>query len=264
LVKGFIIFFIGIVSFGALTANNKTSFYFYNPETNVTKFASLKKAFDLYLSDFGAYEFQPFKKVHLFEEQVRLNNECIVLIPSWYYKNFSSDLQLKPVLIAKSNNKIKYKKKLVSKRNIRYLDQLKSTTIASSGNKEIVKKLLNEMLLEEGLSQTLKILIVPKDIDALMAVEFGMAKAALTNEKSLYKLKSVAPKQYSKLTTLSESSEEFLPVVAIPKLSRLEKFSFMSVIREMQMKQQGKVLLKRLGFDSWESVDENVLAELNT
>jgi hypothetical protein len=218
----------------------------------------------LYLSDFGAYEFQAFKKRKVFEEQVLLNNECVVLIPSWYYKNFNSDLNLKPVLIAKSNDKIKYKKKLVSKRNIRYMNQLKSTTIASSGDKDIVQKLLNEMILENGLAQTFKILIVPKDIDALMAVEFGMAKAALTNEKSLDKLKLVAPKQYSKLTTLTESHEKFLPVVAIPNLAQLDKFSFMSVIKEMQMKHQGKKLLKRLGFDSWEDIDDRVLEELNT
>lgn len=60
--------------------------YFYNPESNVDNFASLKTRLDVYLKDTGPYQFQPFCDRETFEATIRNKHDCILIISSWYYK----------------------------------------------------------------------------------------------------------------------------------------------------------------------------------
>ncbi len=101
--------------------------YFYNPESNVDNFASLKTRLDVYLKDAG---------------------------------------------------------------------------IASAGSEEYTRKHLKSMVGEKYAEaiDTCQILAVPKDIDALISIGFGLVQAALTTEYSLSKLSAINPGLYKKLT----------------------------------------------------------------
>ena len=58
-------------------ADTKYTIYFYNPETNINNFASLKIEFDRYLSDYGLFKFQPFSDRKIFEKFIAGKNDGV-------------------------------------------------------------------------------------------------------------------------------------------------------------------------------------------
>jgi len=160
------------------------------------------------------------------------------------------------VIVKKS--KATYEKILTTKNNIINIDSLKGKVVASSGNEDYTKKILMQMHGEgkRNIVDTMKILTVPKDIDALMAVGYGMADSALTTESSLTKLAAINPKQYGFLRSLSKSEQILLPIIATPEQSD-EKIRFLlAIIEGMASGLDGKKKLKMLGIDGWKKVEK--------
>jgi len=102
-----------------------------------------------------------------------------------------------------------------------------------------------------------KILVVPKDIDALMAVSFGMAKAALTTEGSLDKLQKINPKKRDQLRQLASSEGALLPVVAVSEGSGAQVQNLLAVIAAMGDQPEGVKCLKMIGLDGLRKLDES-------
>ena len=65
-------------------ATTQYTIYFYNPETNINNFASLKIEFDTYLASLGPYQFQPFSDKDTFEKYIAKKRDCIFLISTWH------------------------------------------------------------------------------------------------------------------------------------------------------------------------------------
>ncbi len=234
--------------------------YFYNPETNINNFASLKTEFDRYLSNYGSFQFQPFSDRKSFENFIVGRNDGVFLISSWHFSQlktkFPIDMEAK--LVGVSKGKATYEKILTTKKDIKNIDFLKGKVVASSGNEDYTKNILLQMHGEEKRSiiNSMKILTVPKDIDALMAVGYGMADSALTTENSLSKLASINPKQYEVLIPLAKSKEILLPIVAIPRRCDENTQLLLEIIEKMEMILDGKKKLKMLGMDGWKKVEE--------
>ena len=62
-----------------------------------------------------------------------------------------------------------------------------------------------------------QVLTVPKDIDALMSVGFGMAKLAFASENAFDELKGVNPRLCSKMKVLAEGEETLRLILALPQ-----------------------------------------------
>jgi ABC-type amino acid transport substrate-binding protein len=161
-------------------------------------------------------------------------------------------------LVGVLKGKATYKKILTAKNNIINIDSLKGKVVASSGSEDYTKKILMQMHGEENkdIVGSMKILTVPKDIDALMAVGYGMADSALTTERSLTKLAAINPKQYGFLMSLSKSEEILLPIIAAPAQSDEKIRLLIAIIEEMGTALDGKRKLKMLGVDGWKKVEE--------
>jgi hypothetical protein len=239
-------------------ADNTYTLYFYNPETNINNFAPLKIEFDKYLSGYGSFQFQPFSDRKSFEKYITGRNDGVFLMSSWHYcqlkKTLPIDVEAK--LVGVSEGKSTHEKILTAKNNIININLLKGKIVASSGNEEYTKNVLIQMLGEEkkGIVNSMRILTVPKDIDALMAVGYGMADSALTTEKSLAKLAAINPKQYRFLRPLAKSEEILLPIVAAPKQSDENIKWLLTIIEKMETLDAGKTKLKMLGVDGWKKV----------
>jgi hypothetical protein len=241
-------------------ADNTYTIYFYNPETNINNFASLKTELDQYLSSYGSFQFQPFSDRKSFEKFVVGRSDGVFLISSWHFsqlkRKFQLDMQAR--LVGISKGKATYKKILTAKNNTINIDSLKGKVVASSCNEDYTKKILMQMHGEgkRGIVDSMKILTVPKDIDALMAVGYGMADSALTTENSLTKLAAINPKQYGFLMSLSKSEEILLPIIAAPTQSDEKIRLLIAIIEEMGATLDGKRKLKMLGVDGWREVEE--------
>jgi len=241
-------------------ANNTYTIYFYNPETNINNFASLKIEFDKYLSSYGPFQFQPFSDRKSFEKYIVGRNDGVFLMSSWHFRQlkrkFLIDMEAK--LVGVSKGKATYEKILTTKDNVININLLNGKIVASSGNEDYTKNVLMQMLGEgkRNIVNSMKILTVPKDIDALMAVGYGMADSALTTESNLAKLAAINPKQYGFLRPLAKSREILLPIVAAPKQSDENIKWLLTIIEKMETLDAGKTKLKMLGVDGWKKVEE--------
>ena len=151
--------------------------YFHSSETNINNFKSLKMEFDRYLRQFGPYQLQPVKKRAEFEKQIRNQANCLFLISSWHYKLLQSRLPVKPVLVGTRNGKNTQKRLLIASRDCCDLS-LPTVTIASASSIPHTRSVIQDMSGSSHLNaDALRILTVPKDIDAIMAVSFGMSGA---------------------------------------------------------------------------------------
>ncbi len=239
-------------------AGNRLTIYFYNPEININNFASLKKGFDTYLSAYGEYQLQPFSEREIFEKVAVSKNDGIFIISSWHYKKLKETIPIEPVLVAVSKNKSTCRKILSAKKNINNLTSLKNSNIASASSEDYTRNIIKQMLGDtiNGIVRSVKVLSVPKDIDALMSVGFGVAEAALTTENSFAKLATINQKQYEMLKQLSVSEETLLPIVAVPKSLINECEPLLKVLEKMGMTPEGKNRLNMLGFDGWKALSE--------
>lgn len=233
--------------------------YFYNPESNVDNFASLKTRLDLYLKTLGPYQFQPFCDRNTFETNIQGKQDCVLILSSWYYKELMAFFPIKPIFVGVVDNESTQKKVLISKKDINNLKMLKGVSIASAGSKEYTNKFLKLMLGKEHawLVDTFQILSVPKDIDALISVGFGLVQAALTTEYSISKLSSINQGLYQKLTILAKSDDSLLPIVAVPKTHNSKVSKLLEVVENMGKTVEGKKDIQILGIDSWKRLDEN-------
>ena len=239
-------------------AGNKLTIYFYNPEISINNFSSLKKEFDTYLSAYGDYQLQPFSEREIFEKVAVSKNDGIFIISSWHYKKLKETMPIEPVLVAVCKNKSTCRKILSARKNISNLTSLKNSNIASASSEDYTRNIINQMIGDtgDGLVRSVKVLSVPKDIDALMSVGFGVAEAALTTENSFAKLAAINQKQYEMLKQLSVSEETLLPIVAVPKSLINECEQLLKVLEKMGMTPEGKNRLNMLGFDGWKVLNE--------
>jgi hypothetical protein len=95
---------------------------------------------------------------------------------------------------------------------------------------------------------------VPKDIDALMSVGFGMSQSALTTGNSLETLKSVNSVLYDKMKILAQASESLLLILAVPESFSADAQKAVRVIQNMPSNEDGKEKIKMLGLDRWEQI----------
>jgi hypothetical protein len=228
--------------------------YFYSPETTINNYATLKKEFDAYLAAKGDYQFQPFSDPETFEQVSLTKTDGVWLLSSWHYQSLNrtmgEELPFDGVLVAERNGRATQRKVLSAPGSVEAAAGL--TRIAAAGSEEYARDLLDHMFGEEGESVlgSVQILTVPKDLDALMAVAFGLAEAALTTESSLEKFASLNPKQHEKLKHLGSSPESLLLVLAAPKTAGSPEGGLLDVVKAMGQTPEGQEKLIMLGLDN--------------
>ena len=229
----------------------KDTIYFYNSETNINNFVSLKISFDTYLSKFGDYQFQPFNKKDIFEKSVSEHSHGIFLLSSWHFKSLAEVIDLQPVMVGVINGQSTQKKILSVKLNITDVSALEGKTIACSGSEQYTKNLLREMLGDKNshILETIKLILVPKDIDALMAAGFGMASAALTTDRSIENLRKINPKLHQSLNPLLVSQDYYLALAALPGVANEDEL--LDILQKMGINPEGEIRLRMLGLDGW-------------
>ncbi|MBF0288469.1 MAG: hypothetical protein HQM14_11685 [SAR324 cluster bacterium] len=239
--------------------------YFYNPESNVNNFTALKREFDRYLQSLGNYRFVPFNHIQFFEKHLqidqtaKMHKNAVYLLSSWYYKNLILHYPLHAALIGTIKGKVTQKKILSAQQTISSLQLLQGTNITSAGNQDYTKNILIELMGEDKrkIVSTLQILSVPNDIDALIAVGFGLSHAALTTEYSRSIWASINPQLSQTLNTLAISKDLLLPVVAIPEKPTSGTLELLKVIERMEQEKKGLMLLQMLGLDGWKVIGKN-------
>lgn len=235
---------------------------FYSSETNINNFKSLKLEFDTYLSQFGADKFQPFSSRDTFETYLTEQKSCVVLLSSWHFARIRDTYGLKPMLVGVRNQHNSQKSVLVAKEANVTLAAVKNVQVASASSIEYTRNILTDLLPDSPAADQLKILTVPKELDALMSLGFGMAKAAVTTAHSLEQLHAMNPALYKSINVLAESKESLLLIVAISEACGAQSEQFATRLQQMPEQPGGKKIMLMLGLDNWKPIDASDLSKL--
>ena len=246
---------IGLLLFCVISSGEgKIKIYFYSTETNINNFKSLKMEFDRYLSKFGPYEFQPFSSRDVFEKQVKGKENCLLLLSSWHYSNIHQKYALTPALTGLRNGKKYQKRIVVTSRKSADIVAGKPGLVASASSLQYTNSALNSMF-QGKYTHPFKVLTVPKDIDALMSVGFGMAKMAFASESAFDELKLINPRLSSKMKVMAEGEETLGLILALPQGFKGNSQQTIHMIKNMSMDADGKRRIRMLGLDSWQELD---------
>ena len=256
--------FIGLVLFWVISSGEgKIKIYFYSSETNINNFKSLKMEFDRYLSKFGPYEFQPFSARDVFEKQVKGKENCLLLLSSWHYRHIHKKYALTPALTGVRNGKKYQRKILVADEKAPDIEAAKPGLIASASSLQYTISVLKRML-KKFAEHPLQVLTVPKDIDALMSVGFGMAKLAFASENAFDDLKGVNPGLCRKMKVVAEGEETLLLIVALPKGCTADRKKMVNLIKNMSKDSDGRKRIRMLGLDGWQALNETDRSKLES
>lgn len=233
-------------------AQQPLTIFFYSAESNVNNFSSLKAEFDRYLATQGAFRFQPFSDRATFEQTIRGEREGIFVLSSWHFQNLSVRMPMEPLLVGVSKNQSARRRILSARLSVTSLDQLRNAKVASAVSDDYTQTLLRQMMpgAARGGDPGAKVLVVPKDIDALMAVGFGIADAAVTTEDGLAQLSQVNPKLAGAIHTLATSERVLLPIVAVPRGAGEAMRQLIGIVETMGRNAEGAKRLNMIGFDA--------------
>jgi len=225
--------------------------YFYSSETNINNFKLLKMEFDEYFKGFGPVVFQPFKDRETFEAHVKNNPRGIFLISSWHFRHIRDRLRLTPILVGAKRGRTSQKRLLVTNMPGMKANAILKNRIASASSILHTKSTLTDMLGRRAMIEKARILTVPKDMDALMSVGFGMSRSALTTDISLEKLKSINPGLHGRMEIAATGADTLRLIVAVPESFKKETESVVKFIQNMSTTKEGRKKIKMLGLDEW-------------
>jgi hypothetical protein len=259
LIKSFLtlllIFVLCVASGGYAAQSGVEAFiYFYNPETTINNFATLKTAFDSYLAERGNYRFQPFNDKTNFETVLKQDKGHVYLLSSWHFEALQQQgVPLEMALIGTAKGNGWQRKVLSAKKDLTTLAMLKNSVVAGAGSEDYIRSVLAQIIgkSQDVSLQDIKILTVPKDIDAVMAVSFGMASAAIASENSLTKLAIINPNQFQQLHSLGFSEKSHLLIAATLKKPEAEEIKVLKLLQGMSANSEGSKNLRLLGIDGW-------------
>ena len=219
--------------------------------------------FDRYLSKFGPYEFQPFSARDVFEKQVKGKENCLLLLSSWHYRHIHKKYALTPALTGMRNGKKYQRKILVTGGKPADIKAAKPGLVASASSLQYTTSALKRML-KEFAEHPFQVLTVPKDIDALMSVGFGMAKLAFASENAFDELKGVNPRLCNKMEVMAEGEETLRLILALPQGFKANRKKIVDMIKNMSMDSDGRKRIRMLGLDGWQELDSSDRSKLES
>ena len=240
-----IILYISLVTH--LLFAEETKIYFYSTDININNFKSLKISCNEYIRDYGSYQFQPFSDKETFEKQLRVDNS-ILIISSWHYQKLAKKYNLEALLVAQKKGTITDSKILVGKKNSQMQGFVTSAyDIAYS----------DELLLQFTKKQNKKmpVLIVPKEIDALMSISFGMSSFALVSKDSLNFLKKINPSLTKDFQVFYESEPKYRILLANNILNQ-NKQEVITMFTNISKTLKGKKFLEMIDIEKFTKISK--------
>jgi hypothetical protein len=232
-------------------------FYFFSPDWRPPDFSKLTFAVEQALASGGVHvAFQAFTRYEDFERQVRAQPPTFMIAPAWLEASAGTSIGASFLVIARPlrHGRSSYRKALMTRSNADSIDDLARGAIAAtlhsmgSGDPAAV---LGTFHLAAG---SARIVPVPKDIDALLALSFGQVDAALVTSEQYEQLARTSPAEAERLRVLAFSSEVGLPpVFASAATDAGERERLTSLLERIREVPNGADLLAMLGFDGFES-----------
>jgi len=267
--KKYINIFLSVIFLSGFAFSKESNeITFYCPEANINDFKHLKSNFDNYLAQYGNYCFQPFRNRNEFEEYIAKNHNGLILMSDWHLDIIKKKLSLCPVLMGYRNGKNTQTEIMVAKiqpiiGNKTQSDAIYSKmhtniplvkgNIASSRSVNHTISIIKDIISTNDLNPALEVLSVPKDIDALMAVGFGVCKYAVSTKHTLTSLSKINRLLYKKLQVIGKESDSLLIICAQRKKSKTK--NLLKILTEIDKSPEGRRLMQILAIDNFKMIN---------
>jgi hypothetical protein len=248
----------------ARSQTNEQTVFFFCPEVSVNNHAALKDEFDAYFFTHGGFKFQPLSHLGQCETAVTGRTDSLLLVSSAQYLELPNRERLRAALVGVQDGNTHQRQALYVQSELTDVYALEGATIATAGSSDhTVKWLINILGSQHAdLIKSFNLLKVPKHVDALLAVSFGMAQAAVAADGVAQHLAEVSPKQMSLVRPLAFGEPSLLPLVVVPTEARGDFRMFVQLLEDMSSDKQGRRCLKMLGLDDLQPLDAAGLEDM--
>jgi ABC-type amino acid transport substrate-binding protein len=180
---------------------------YFDPDGNLRNITSLQSEGNKYFQTISPdINFFVIASEQILNTEMERLKPQFMIVQSLYYSRQKASLALRPYFIFLTKENYFYYKKIITMNpEIKSLEDLDKKVVASALPKEITKELT-------GGERNWKLLTVPKDMDALMALKFKQADAALVAESSLESFKKLDPNDSQSINPIFTTKSIFLPL----------------------------------------------------
>jgi ABC-type amino acid transport substrate-binding protein len=226
--------------------------YFFSPDWRPPDLGKLTAAVEKAFASGGVpISFQAFTRYEDFERQVAEAPPEFLIAPAWLADS-PPGLSLTVIAHPLHHGKSTYRKALMTRPGIDSIDDLARGSIAatvhsmSNGSPDAVLGAFHLAV------DSARVVPVPKDIDALLALSFGQVDAALVTSQQYEELAKTSPAEAERLRVLAFSPEVGLPpVFASAKADPWLTERLRDLLLRLPEVPEGADVLAMLGFDGF-------------
>jgi hypothetical protein len=233
---------------GAMPTAAPTPFLFLDPEANHDVTLEVMKALNAIFEREGlAIAFQPVQGPEAVNKKV---GASYAIIASRFDRLWKA-LDLQPVLVSEANGNTTFQKLLVAQSNLK--TDLSGMVVAAAVLPQHTADVQAVLTKHGYAAQSAYILAVAKDIDAMFAVTFGEAQAALVTTDSLNVLKQINPSAASRLQVLMKTDPELRAPLCIAKSLAATAMDdkLVQLFLKLDATPDGQALLRLMSISRW-------------
>ena len=230
--------------------------FFFSPDFSPGNLSVLTQAADAYFREAKAdTRFQAFVRFEDFEREFFAQKPEFVVVPDWANGTdcFGSELRAlaKPVRGGESHGR----KALVARPSVRSIADIGNGSIAATVTPSgaAAGSALERIRREHP---GVRIIPVPKEIDALLAVAFGQVDAAYVSTTQFGLLAGVSPNLGTDLKELGYAEDTPFPMIYATAFATDDQVAGVrTAVSTVASSGSGKRLIGLLGYDGWVLVD---------
>lgn len=243
----------------------RSKLFFFSPDFSPGNLSILTQAVDAYLREAGTdTDFQAFVRFEDFRREVAAQQPDFVIVPDWAATRTCVGIDLIPLAQPVRGGESFGRKALIARPEVKTLAELRNASIAATlppGGSPAGSGLDRIRRQQPGV----RIIRVPKEIDALLAVAFGQVDAAYVSTRQFDMFAGVNPKLGSGLKEIGYAENMPFPLIyATANADTTETAQLQKAIAGVSTSGTGKRLVGLLGYDGWVVVDKASAAQRPT
>ena len=250
-------FALALLAYPASAAADPVRLFYFSPDFSPGNLSVLTQAAESYFRESKAdTRFQAFVRYEDFAREVAAQKPEFVVVPDWANATGCLDTELRALAKPMRGGESHGRKALVARRSIRSFADIRDGSIAATvppgGSPS-----------DPGLARIrrehprVRIIPVPKEIDALLAVAFGQVDAAFVSTGQFGLLAGVSPKLGTDLKEIGYAESTPFPMIyATAYASDAQIENVRSAISTVASTGTGKRLIGLLGYDGWAPVEK--------
>lgn len=240
---------------------------FFDPDANHNAIIEIKTWFDAYLQRVApGLQFQPVQNSAMLEKLVKDGTARYVIVSSAFLKQAAAGTFV-PIMLPAKHGDVYYRKILVDRGTNPPGDLVGHSIAATLGTTDIAtgsKRVLEELRQGGAKVERTRVIPVSKDIDALLALTFGQADAALVTPASLPVLARINPAAAASFRqVLNTAAIVRSPFCAVESTTTAaERQQMQEILKKMSADEDGARAMNTLGFDAWVLLESKIAEAL--